>query len=64
LGRAVNAGAACQTGDVADLGVVRLLVAAANGSAEALVRLPSELVPIVEALRAQRSGSQATPAPA
>jgi hypothetical protein len=60
----IKAGTADQPENIADLGVVGLLRMAVNGSAEALVRLPSELVPIVETLRAQRSGSQATPAPA
>jgi hypothetical protein len=48
------AGTASQQTDIADLSVVGLLQAAVNGSAEALVRLPSELVPIVESLRAER----------
>jgi hypothetical protein len=50
-------------GDIADLGLVGLLQAAVNGSAEALVRLPSELVPIVESLRAQRVGQPAAATP-
>lgn len=43
-----------QPDDIAELDVVGLLQAAVGGSAEALVRLPSELVPIVESLRAER----------
>lgn len=39
-------------GDIADLGLAATLQAAAAGSAEALVRLPAELVQIVYALRA------------
>jgi hypothetical protein len=66
LERVLNAegSAGNQTGEIADLGVVGLLQAALNGSAEALVRLPSELVPIVETLRAQRSGNLSKPEPA
>lgn len=42
---------------ISELGLGGLLRAAALGSAEALVRLPSELVPIVESLRAERADS-------
>ena len=45
-----------QPADITDLGLVGLLQAAVSGSAEALVRLPSELVPIVESLWAEELG--------
>jgi hypothetical protein len=54
---ATSVGKAGQLEDVAELDVVGLLQAAIGGSAEAVVRLPSELVPIVESLRAERTRS-------
>jgi hypothetical protein len=62
---AVRAESRDQAGAVADLGIVGLLQAAIHGSAEALVRLPSELVPIVEELRTERAGGRpSVPTPA
>jgi hypothetical protein len=46
-------------GSVTDTGIVGLLQAAVAGSAEALVRVPSELVPIVESIREQREAIEA-----
>jgi hypothetical protein len=60
---AVPAGSTDEPDDIADLGVVGLLRAAVNGSAEALVRLPSELVPIVESLRAEGGDRSAAASP-
>jgi hypothetical protein len=50
-----------QPADITDLGLVGLLQAAVGGSAEALVRLPSELVPIVESLWAENGPTDHQP---